>query len=96
MGEHKKGSIVNAACRVSLLSSPGMEVNTKMVEVLRKFPIEPMNPPTFEQGVLWAAAFVAREYDQPTIAKEIIEQSGVDWKVADESDMPAIRKAMEE
>lgn len=36
----RKGSVVNADCRVSLLASGGLQVNTHMVDVLKKIQAE--------------------------------------------------------
>ncbi len=50
----------------------------------------------FDQGVLWAAARLVELYDEPTIAAELLRESGADVTAADEIDVPFLTKALEE
>lgn len=42
----------------------------------------------YEQGVLWVVARLVEMYDEPFQAAEILAESGVDIRHADEADMP--------
>ncbi len=50
---------------------------------------------TFDDGVLWAAARLVESFDEPTLARELLVESGVDTKRADIVDAPLIKKALE-
>lgn len=52
------------------------------------------NKGTFDQGVIWAAAFLADAHDLPTIAAELLQKSGADLTEVDVADAPAIAKAL--
>lgn len=41
----------------------------------------------FDQGVLYACAFLVRNFDQPSMAAEILNESGADVNLADETDL---------
>ena len=47
---------------------------------------------TFEQGILWAAAWLAEAHDQLTMAAEMVCEAGVDLDQADIYDKPFIEK----
>lgn len=51
--------------------------------------------PTFDDGVLWTAARLVEFYDQPTMAKELLRESGVDTTRAQKEDAPYIARALE-
>ena len=50
----------------------------------------------FDQGVLWAAARMVEIFDQPTMAAELLQQSGADISLTDGADLPCLQKALEE
>lgn len=49
----------------------------------------------FDQGVLWTVARLVEMYDQPSMACELLRESGADIKQADGLDAPFIAKALE-
>ena len=51
---------------------------------------------SFAQGVLWAAARIVEWHDLPTHARQLLQESGVDTKHADEVDAPFIAKALKD
>ena len=53
-----------------------------------------MSEPTFDDGVLWAAARIVELYDQPGMARTLLDEAGVDVTKADDADAPYIAKAM--
>ena len=50
--------------------------------------------PNFDHGVLWAVARLVEFYDEPTMAGEILQQSGANADLADELDGPFIARAI--
>lgn len=50
----------------------------------------------FEAGVLWAVAILADTYDQPTMAADLLHESGANPRHADEADRPGVKKALRE
>lgn len=54
-----------------------------------------MSSRDFDQGVLWAVARIVEMFDQPTMAGEILRQSGADVKLADEDDVSFLKEAIE-
>ncbi len=49
----------------------------------------------FDAGVLWAAARLVEFHDQPTLAKELLIQSGADLSKATALDAPFIQQALD-
>lgn len=49
----------------------------------------------FDAGVLWAAARLVEFHDQPTLAEELLVQSGADVSKATALDAPFIQQALD-
>lgn len=49
----------------------------------------------FDAGILWAAARLVEFHDQPTLAKELLIQSGTDPSKATALDAPFIQQALD-
>lgn len=48
----------------------------------------------FTQGVLYAVARIVQMFDEPTMAAEILRESGVNPRLADEYDRPFVNKVL--
>lgn len=55
---------------------------------------EAVRPPGFDEGVLWAAVYLASERDEPTLAGDLLRESRVDIRKCDPADRQQLHAAL--